>query len=221
MQTTWDAVDQYFGQHLLPSDAALTAALQDSAAGGLPEIQVSACQGQFLHLLARAIGARRILEIGTLGGYSAICLARALPPDGRLITLELNPKAADLARRNFERAGIGHLIEVRVGAALDSLPMIAAESAGPFDLIFIDADKPNNAAYFDWAVRLGRPGTTIIVDNVVRDGEVANAASQDASVLGTRLLIERVARDSRVRATAIQTVGAKGYDGFLFATIGG
>ena len=221
MQTVWDEVDQYFSRQLLKDDAALAAALQNSVAGGLPEIQVSVCQGQFLHLLARAIGARRILEIGTLGGYSAICLARALPADGRLITLEINPKAAEIARRNLERAGVGQLVEIRVGAAHETLPMIVAENMHSFDLIFIDADKPNNAAYFDWAVRLGRPGATIIVDNIVRDGAVANAANQDASVVGTRLLIERVSRDSRVRATAIQTVGAKGYDGFLFATICG
>lgn len=221
MQSVWEGVDRFFSQLLLRDDAALSAALHDSAAAGLPEIQVSACQGRFLHLLARAIGARQILEIGTLGGYSAICLARALPVDGRLITLELNSKAAETARRNLDRAGLSSIVEVRLGAAMDTLPQLAAEKAGPFDLIFIDADKPNNAAYFDWAVRMGRPGAMIIVDNVVRDGEVANAASQDASVVGTRLLIERVSRDSRVEATAIQTVGAKGYDGFLIATVRG
>lgn len=219
MQNVWEEVDRFFSHHLLAADAALAAALQDSNAAGLPEIQVSACQGQFLHLLTGAVGARRILEIGTLGGYSAICMARALPEGGRLITLELNPRAAEVARLNFDRAGLSALIDVRVGPAIETLPKLAAENGNPFDLVFIDADKPNNPAYFDWAVRLGRPGTVIIVDNVVRDGEVANAANQDASVIGTRLLIEQVARDQRVSATAIQTVGAKGYDGFLLAII--
>lgn len=219
MQSVWDDVDQFFSHKLLCDDEALAAALQDSIAAGLPQIQVSACQGQFLQLLTRAVGARRILEIGTLGGYSAICMGRSLPEGGGLVTLELNPRAAEVARRNLDRAGLSALVDIRVGAAIETLPKLAAENAGPFDLVFIDADKPSNPAYFDWAVRMGRPGTVIIVDNVVRDGEVANAASQDASVIGTRSLIEQVARDQRVTATALQTVGAKGYDGFLFATI--
>ena len=212
----WTAVDDYFDGALTPADPALSAALQASAAGALPAIQVTAAQGKQLQLLARAIRARRILEVGTLGGYSTIWLARALPPDGELITLEVDPHHADVARRNLANAGLTDRVEVRVGPALETLP----ELAGPFDFAFIDADKPNNAGYFAHALRLSRPGALIVVDNVVRDGAVVDASTGDAAVQGTRRLVEAVAAEPRVSATAIQTVGAKGYDGYLLAVVG-
>jgi len=212
----WTAVDDYFDGALTPADPALSAALQASAAGALPAIQVTAAQGKQLQLLARAIRARRILEVGTLGGYSTIWLARALPPDGELITLEVDPHHADVARRNLANAGLTDRVEVRVGPALETLP----ELAGPFDFAFIDADKPNNAGYFAHALRLSRPGALIVVDNVVRDGAVVDARTGDAAVQGTRRLVEAVAAEPRVSATAIQTVGAKGYDGYLLAVVG-
>lgn len=212
----WTAVDHYFDAALTPADLALDAALKASEAGGLPAIQVSATQGKQLHLLARSIRARRILEVGTLGGYSTIWLARALPQDGQLITLEVDPHHADVARSNIGNAGLADRVEVRVGPALESLP----ELTGPFDLVFIDADKPNNAGYFAHALRLSRPGAVIIVDNVVRNGAVVDAANGDAAVQGTRRLIEAVAAEPRVTATAIQTVGTKGYDGYLLAIVG-
>jgi len=212
----WTAVDDYFDGALTPADPALSAALQASAAGALPAIQVTAAQGKQLQLLARAIRARRILEVGTLGGYSTIWLARALPPDGELITLEVDPHHADVARRNLANAGLTDRVEVRVGPALETLP----DLAGPFDFAFIDADKPNNAGYFAHALRLSRPGALIVVDNVVRDGAVVDASTGDAAVQGTRRLVEAVAAEPRVAATAIQTVGAKGYDGYLLAVVG-
>lgn len=212
----WTAVDQYFESALTPADAALSAALKASEAGGLPAIQVSATQGKQLHLLARSIRARRILEIGTLGGYSTIWLARALPQDGELITLEVDPHHAEVARGNIGNAGLADRVEVRVGPALETLP----DLAGPFDLIFIDADKPNNARYFAHALRLSRPGAVIVVDNVVRNGAVVDAANGDAAVQGSRRLVEVVAAEPRVSATAIQTVGTKGYDGYLLAVVG-
>jgi predicted O-methyltransferase YrrM len=196
-----------------------SAALTSSDAHNLPAISVSAPLGKLLHLLARSLRARRILEIGTLGGYSTIWMADALPADGTLITLEIDPTHASVAQANLERAGLANKVTVRVGAALDTLPKLAAEGAGPFDLVFIDADKPNNPPYFEWAMKLTRPGSMIIVDNVVRRGAVADPSSTDVSVLGVRRLNELIAADPRVEATALQTVGAKGYDGFCVALV--
>ena len=218
-QDQWKAVDNYLAGLLVPPDAALDAALEASTAAGLPPINVSPTHGKLLHLLAKMQGARRILEIGTLGGYSTIWLARALPPDGRLITLEADSKHADVARANIARAGVEDLVEMRLGKALDTLPQIAAEKNGPFDLIFIDADKQNIPRYFDWALRLSRSGTLIVVDNVVRGGAVVDAATEDTSVQGVRQFLDIVAREPRVSATAIQTVGLKGYDGFALALV--
>jgi len=215
----WRAVDAYFTETIVASDSALEEALAANAAAGLPSIDVSAPQGKLIHLLARMTGARKALEIGALGGYSTIWIARALPEDGRLISLELNAKRADIARRNVARAGLGGKVEVRTGAALATLPKIEAEGLGPFDFVFIDADKTNNAAYLEWAVRLSRPGTAIVVDNVVRDGAVVDAASADPDVIGVRRMFEMMAREPRLSATAIQTVGAKGWDGFALAIV--
>lgn len=210
----WGRVDDYIVDKLVDEDAALADALRANAAGGLRPIDVSAAQGKFLHLLVRMSGARRILEIGTLGAYSTIWMAKALPAGGSIITLEYEPHHAEVARRNIERAGYSDRIEVRLGAAAETLPILAAEQPEPFDFVFIDADKPNNPTYLDWAVRLGRPGTVIVLDNVVRDGEVANPASRDPNVLGSRSAFELIAGNKRLSATALQTVGAKGYDGF-------
>ena len=218
-QAQWTAVDHYFADLLVAADPALEATLRASAAAGLPAIQVTPTQGKLLWLLARVSGARTILEIGTLGGYSTIWLGRALPADGRLITLEADPQHAEVARANLARAGLAHQVEVRLGPALASLPQLVAERGVPFDLIFIDADKPNTPDYFNWALKLSRRGTLIIVDNVVRDGAVADSASRDASVRGMRRLLELVAAEPRVSATALQTVGAKGYDGFAIALV--
>src|SRR5918999_944873 len=215
----WTAVDGYLGDLLAPPDPALEAALTASAAAGLPAINVSPVQGKLLHLLARAIGARNVLEIGTLGGYSTIWLARALPDGGRVISLEADARHAEVARANIARAGLETRVEVQLGMALDLLPGLAAESAEPFDFVFIDADKPNNAAYFDWALKLSRPGSIIVVDNVVREGEVIDTASDSPTVQGVRRFLERLAAEPRVSATAIQTVGAKGYDGFAIALV--
>ncbi|WP_369143987.1 O-methyltransferase [Streptomyces sp. R44] len=217
----WTAVDTYFTETIAPADEALTAALADSTAAGLPEIAVAPNQGKLLHLLAQMQGAKNILEIGTLGGYSTIWLARALPADGRLITLEYEPAHADVARANIARAGLDKLVEVRTGAALDTLPQLEAEGAGPFDLVFIDADKVNNPRYVEWAVKLSRPGTVIIVDNVVRNGRVATPHPDDEAITGTREMFSRIAADSSLDATAIQTVGTKGYDGLLLARVTG
>jgi predicted O-methyltransferase YrrM len=215
----WTAVDRYLGDLLASDDPALGAALAASAAAGLPAINVSPVQGKLLHLLARAIGARNVLEIGTLGGYSTIWLARALPEGGRLISLEADARHAEVARANIARAGLQAVVEVRLGMALDTLPELAAEGREPFDFVFIDADKPNNASYFDWALKLSRPGSIIVVDNVVRDGDVIDADSDSSTVQGVRRLLERIAAEPRVSATAIQTVGAKGYDGFAIALV--
>lgn len=218
---TWTAVDTYFADKLVPADPALEAALAASHAAGLPPIAVSPLQGKLLHLLARMQQPRAILEVGTLGGYSTIWLARALTPGGKVITLELEPKHAEVARENFARAGLAEAIELRVGRAIDTLPQLAAEQRGPFDFIFIDADKASIAAYFEWAVQLSRPGTAIVVDNVVRKGAVADPTSTDANVRGVQRFSEQLARDTRVSATTIQTVGAKGYDGFTLAVVNG
>jgi len=215
----WTAVDRYIVDVLVGSDPVLDAALQASSAAGLPAIQVSPNQGKLLGLLARLCQARAILEIGTLGGYSAIWLARALPPDGRLITLEIEHSHADVARANVARAGLSQAVQVRLGPALDSLTQLHAEGDGPFDLVFIDADKANIPEYFAWALRLSRPGTVIIVDNVVRNGEIVDQASDDPSIQGVRRLNQLMAGEPRVSATAIQTVGSKGYDGFAIALV--
>ena len=214
-----NAVDDYFTKTIVAADPALQEALAANAAAGLPSIDVSAPQGKLIHLLARMTGAKKALEIGTLGGYSTIWLASALPNDGRLITLEWNARHAEVARRNVARAGLSAKVEVRTGAALETLPGIEAERLGPFDFVFIDADKENNAAYLEWALRLSRPGTAIVVDNVVRDGEVANARSGDPDVVGVRRMFDVIAREPRLSATAIQTVGAKGWDGFALAVV--
>ena len=215
----WAAVDRYISDLFVGQDATLDAALADSAAAGLPDIQVSAPAGKLLHLLARAVGARSVLEVGTLGGYSTIWLARAIAPGGRLITLEVNPTHAAVARANVARAGVADIVDVRLGRALDSLPQLVAEGAGPFDLVFIDADKPNIVEYFTWALRLTRPGGVIVVDNVVRNGAVIDAASDDVNVQGVRRFNELAAANRRVSTTVIQTVGSKGYDGFSLSVV--
>jgi predicted O-methyltransferase YrrM len=218
-QEQWTAVDHYITGLFAHNDDALDAALRESAAAGLPGIHVSPVQGKLLHLLARAQGARTILEIGTLGGYSTIWLARALPPGGRLVTLEAEPRHAEVARVNIARAGLAEIVELRVGRALDLLPRIAEEARGPFDLIFIDADKAGYPDYFPWALRLSRRGGLIIADNVVRKGAVVDEHSSDPSVQAVRRMNELVAREGRVSATEIQMVGTKGYDGLMIAVV--
>ncbi len=215
----WTEVDEYFEDLFLSPDAVLDAALESSHAAGLPAISVTPGQGKFLALLAQARGARTILEIGTLGGYSTIWLARALPTGGRLVTLEYEPKHAEVARRNLARAGLERVVDLRLGRALDTLPRLAEEAQGPFDFVFIDADKEAYTEYFEWALRLSRRGTLIVADNVVRDGDVVDVESGDSRVQGIRRFNERVAREPRVSATAIQTVGGKGYDGFVIALV--
>ncbi len=222
----WSAVDSYIAGQLIGSDPALEQALGDSSAAGLPGIAVTPAQGKLLELLARIHGARRILELGTLGGYSTIWLARALPAGGRLVTLEAEPRYAEVARVNIARAGFGDVVEIRVGPALDTLPGLAAEGAGPFDLIFIDADKGNYPGYFEWSLKLSRPGTVIVGDNVVRDGAILDPHAEDPLtgdtdlIHGVRRFYELLASEPRVSATAIQTVGDKGYDGFVLALVG-
>ncbi len=215
----WSQVDDYICDTLVPADAMLSETLAASAAAGLPDINVSPAQGRMLELFARMLGARRILEIGTLAGYSTLWLARALPDGGRVVTLEADAGHAAVAAANFARSGLGDRIDLRVGRALDTLPGIAEEALGPFDLIFIDADKPSNPDYLAWALRLSRPGTLILCDNVVRDGQVIDAASGDARVQGVRQGLALVAAEPRLMATAIQTVGAKGYDGFAMILV--
>src|SRR6266487_4953547 len=218
-QEQWTAVDRYLADLFVPPDPALEETLRASAAAGLPAINVAPGQGKLLHLLARAQGAKAILEIGTLGGYSTIWLARALPAGGRLITLEADPKHAEVARENIARAGLAGTVELRLGKALDVLPQLAVEKRGPFDLIFIDADKPSTPDYFAWALKLSRAGSLIITDNVVRKGALADADSADPSVRGMRRFHEMVSAERRVSATTIQTVGCKGYDGFTLALV--
>lgn len=220
-ESLWTAVDRYVSDLLSPNDPALEAALKASAAAGLPEIQVAPNQGKLLNMLATLRGARTILEIGTLGGYSTIWLARALPKDGRLITLEFDPKHADVARANIAHAGLAGIVEIRLGPALETLPKIAAEKPGPFDLVFIDADKVNIPDYFTWSLKLTRPGSLIIVDNVVRGGAVIEPRSEDPSVQGVRKFLSMLATEKRVTGTAIQTVGVKGYDGLAIALVTG
>ncbi len=217
--TTWTSVDEYFSEHLLPPDAILDEVLHRSEAAGLPPYHVAPNQGKFLLLLAQMLGARNILEIGTLGGYSTIWLARALPQDGTLISLEANPTYADVAIANIARAGFATVVKVRVGNAGDILPILVHEEAGPFDLIFIDADKPRNPDYLAWSLKLSRPGTVILADNVVRNGAVSDSKSHDQNVVGIRRFVECITDDPRLSATTIQTVGSKGCDGFLLARV--
>jgi predicted O-methyltransferase YrrM len=213
----WTAVDKYINDHLAGDDEALDAALEASEGAGLPPINVAPNQGKLLMMLAEMIGARRILEIGTLGGYSTIWLARGLVPGGRLITLELDPRCAEVARANIARAGLAETVEIRVGKALDTLPSVTAEA--PFDLIFIDADKPSTPDYFEWAVKLSRPGSLIVVDNVVREGAILDAGSDDPHVQGIRRFYELAAADTRVSGTVLQTTGAKGHDGIAILRV--
>jgi predicted O-methyltransferase YrrM len=215
----WTDVDEYLAGALLDADPALEQAARANEEAGLPPIDVTPMQGKLLHLLARATGARRVLELGTLGGYSTIWLARAVGPKGRVITLEREAKHAEVARRNLERAGMADRVEIRLGAALDSLAALAAERAEPFDFVFIDADKRTMAAYMDWSIRLSRPGALIIGDNVIREGAVTDPSSTDENVIGVRALFDALSGDRRVSATAIQTVGRKGYDGFTLAVV--
>jgi predicted O-methyltransferase YrrM len=217
----WTAVDDYITRMLLPADTVLEAALEASRAAGLPPIAVTPAQGKLLHILARLQGARRILEIGTLGGYSTIWLGRALPADGKLLTVEVNPEYAKIARENISRAGLDAVVDLRLGPALETLPRIAAEGAGPFDLIFIDADKHNIPKYFEISCGLSRLGSLIIVDNVVRDGRVLDAKSHDPDIQGIRRFNQLLSRKQGVCATALQTVGAKGYDGFAILLVTG
>lgn len=218
-QETWTAVDRYFNEAAVGTDAALDAAAAAAEAAQLPPVSVTPAYGKLLHLVARAQGAQRILEIGTLAGYSTIWLARAVPPEGRVITLEVNPKHAAIARANLARAGLSDRVEIRLGPALDSLSQLAGGREPPFDFIFIDADRPNVVSYFDWAVKLARPGSVIVVDNVVRKGRVLDASNSDPDIVGVRRFVERLAADSRVSATMMQMVSAKGHDGFALALV--
>ncbi|HWO75170.1 MAG TPA: O-methyltransferase [Bacillus sp. (in: firmicutes)] len=221
MFSKWEDVDNYFVDKLIPHDDVLDSVLRANAEAGLPAIDVSPTQGKLLHLLAKIQGAKKILEIGTLGGYSTIWLARALPKDGSLISLEYNPKHAKVAQTNLERAGLSDKVQILTGPALDSLPKLQSMGYDTFDFIFIDADKPNNPNYLKWALQLSRVGTVIVGDNVVRDGEVVNQNSQNPSVIGTRQFFDLLANEPRIEATAIQTVGNKGYDGFAIGVVVG
>jgi Predicted O-methyltransferase len=216
---TWEKVDAYITEHLVRQDAVLEQVLANNKQADLPAIDVAPNQGKLLNLYARLIGAARILEIGTLGGYSTIWMARALPEHGRLISLELDPHHAEIAEKNIWLAGLSQQVEIRVGEALTQLAQLEEEGAAPFDLIFIDADKPNNPSYLQWALRFSRPGTLIIGDNVIREGEVTNKHSTDPRVQGIRKFMDMLAEEPRVTATAIQTVGAKGYDGFVMGIV--
>ena len=218
-QESWTDVDHYFTQLLVAPDAALTGALRANADAGLPPIDVSPAQGKFLMLLVQLTGARRVLEIGTLGGYSTIWMARGLPEGGRLITLESVPRHAEVARGNIALAGVADRVEVRLAPAAETLAQLVSEGAKPFDLVFIDADKPNNAAYLEWAMMLTKPGSVIVCDNVVRGGRIIEEDGADDSVTGTRAFLDEVAADSRLDATALQTVGVKGWDGFALARV--
>lgn len=218
-QNIWNAVDNYFCDVLIPSDVVLDRALRDSDAAGLPQHNVAPNQGKLLQLLAQIQGARRILEIGTLAGYSTIWLARAVPSGGCVVTLEADPKHAKVAVKNIARANLTHIVDVRVGKAIDSLAKLLQENSPPFDFIFIDADKPSNPVYLEWSLKLSRPGTVIIADNVVRNGEVANFSSLDPKVQGVRKFCELISLEPRLFSTAIQTVGSKGYDGFAMALV--
>lgn len=218
---SWAEVDRYLADRLIRPDPALDAALAANAAANLPHYDVSPAQGKFLYLLARICRARFVLEIGTLGGYSTIWLARALPGDGRLVTLEAHPRRAVLARANIARSGLERLVDVRVGRALETLPGVEADGLAPFDMIFIDADKTNNDRYLAWAIRLSRPGSLIVVDNIVREGALIDGDNAAPGVHGTRRMLELLSREPRLSATALQTVGSKGHDGFLIAVVNG
>ena len=220
-QKVFTAVDQFIGETIVFEDEGLRGAVEAAEQAGLPSIQVSPPQGKLLQLLVRLLGAERILEFGTLGGYSAILMARALPEDGRLVTLEAKPEYAEVARQSIDRAGVGEKVEIRVGPALEALPALAEEDAGPFDLVFIDADKVNTPNYFSWALDHTRPGGLIIADNVVRDGTLGDATAADEATKAQRYLHEMLGEDPRVSATTVQTVGVKGYDGFLVALVEG
>jgi predicted O-methyltransferase YrrM len=217
----WTDVDRYLTATLLPDDPALEGALALADAEGLPAISVSATQGRMLQVLVESLGATAVLEVGTLAGYSSIWMARGLGPGGRLVTLELDPHHASVARRNHERAGLSGVVELRLGPAAESLAKLVAEGAGPFDLIFIDADKPSYPDYLRWSLQLSRPGTVIVADNVIRAGEVANGGTENPIVQGVRAFLEQLGAEPRIVATAIQTVGAKGYDGFALALVTG
>ncbi|MFC5451804.1 O-methyltransferase [Paenibacillus aestuarii] len=216
---TWRKVDDYVVERLIPNDPVLEHVLSANRNSGLPEIDVSPAQGKLLHIWARMQGAKRILEIGTLGGYSTVWLARALPAEGKVVTLELDPHHAQVAQSNLALAGLDDKVEIRVGAALQQLALMKEENQAAFDLIFIDADKPNNPAYLQWALQFSHPGTVIIGDNVIREGKIVNEQSTDASVQGVRQFYDLIAEEPRLTATAIQTVGVKGYDGFIIAIV--
>lgn len=218
-ENLWGRVDDYIAERLVAEDAVLHETLSANEAAGLPAIDVSAAQGRFLNLMVSITGARRVLEVGTLGGYSTIWMARALPADGQLVTLEFSPHHAAVARGNIARAGLDHVVDLHVGAAAETLPKLAEAGAGPFDLVFIDADKPNNVTYLEWAVRLARPGTVIILDNVIRDGQVLEPDNTDPRVVGTRAAFDWIGSHPRLRASALQTVGAKGWDGFAIMVV--
>lgn len=220
VESRWTEVDRYFSEHLLGSDPILESALEASAKAELPPISVSPNQGKLLQMLAQIVDARSILEVGTLAGYSTIWLARGLRSGGHVVTLEVDSKHAEVAKGNFKRAGLQKVIELRLGNALETLPKLFAEGRGPFDFIFIDADKPNIPAYFEWVLKLSHPGALIVVDNVVRDGGVIDADSTDPSIQGVRRFIDMLGRESRASGTAIQTVGIKGYDGFAIVLVG-
>ncbi len=218
-QTTWTAVDEYLNAKLVGSEPALEAALAVSADAELPAISVAPTEGKFLHLLARMSGSKRILEIGTLGGYSTIWLARALPTGGTLLSLESEPKHVEVARKNVQYARVEHFVEIRLGSAVDSLQELVKKKIEPFDFIFIDADKPSYAVYLEWALKLSRPGTVIVADNVIRNGAIADLQSSDPRVQGVHKFLDSIAKNTRLTATAIQTVGSKGYDGFALAIV--
>ena len=218
-QQIWNAVDKYFGNTIVSSDSILDSALRDSDAANLPQHNVAPNQGKLLQIFAQMMGAKRILEIGTLGGYSTIWLARSVPSDGRVVTLEANLEYAEVAAKNIERANLTDIVDIRVGRAIDTLAELVKEGSSPFDFIFIDADKPNNPDYLKWSIELSRPGTIIVGDNVVRNGEVANPDSSDPKVRGVRKFCELLSVEPRLSSTAIQTVGNKGYDGFAIARV--
>ena len=218
-EALWGRVDEYIVDKLVQEDASLEAALAANAAVGLPAMDVSAAQGKFLNLMVRITGAKRVLELGTLCGYSTIWMAKALPADGQLVTLEYDPGHATVARQNIDNAGVGDKVTIHVGAAVETLPLVAAQYPEPFDFIFIDADKPSNPIYLDWAIKLSRPGTVIILDNVIRDGKVLDPGSADPRIIGTRAAYDIIGAHPRLQATALQTVGAKGWDGFAIMLV--
>lgn len=218
-EALWSQVDEFIVDKLVKEDAALAAALAANTAAGLPAMDVSAAQGKFLNLMVRITAASTVLELGTLGGYSTIWMAKALPTGGRLVTLEYEPRHAEVARRNIDAAGLGDKVTIHVGAAVDTLPIVAIETDQPFDFIFIDADKPNNPVYLDWAIKLSHRGTVIILDNVIRDGKILDPENTDPRIIGTRAAYDIIGAHPRLQATALQTVGAKGWDGFSIMVV--